>query len=153
MLYGPPAGVLFTSADRSDLRPSSKVSKAAVLAAAEAHLEGRPGILRVWTREEVAAGKGSFEADLYANSWDPVRGGDLALQTERDCLFTTHPNGTGHGSPWEYDRAVPLVFFGTGVSPGRVSGAAAPVDIATTLAAALGIDMPPDLDGRVLPLR
>ena len=34
MLYGPPAGVLFTSADRSDLRPSSKVSKAAALAAA-----------------------------------------------------------------------------------------------------------------------
>ena len=33
MLYGPPAGVLFTSADRSDLRPSSKVSKAAALAA------------------------------------------------------------------------------------------------------------------------
>ena len=34
MLYGPPAGVLFTSLDRSDLRPSSKVSKAAALAAA-----------------------------------------------------------------------------------------------------------------------
>ena len=34
MLYGPPAGVLFTSADRSHLRPSSKVSKAAALAAA-----------------------------------------------------------------------------------------------------------------------
>ena len=34
MLYGPLAGVLFTSLDRSDLRPSSKVSKAAALTAA-----------------------------------------------------------------------------------------------------------------------
>ena len=34
MLYGPLAGVLFTSLDRSHLRPSSKVSKAAALTAA-----------------------------------------------------------------------------------------------------------------------
>ncbi len=92
-------------------------------------------------------------AQLYANSWDRDRAGDLALQVARDCLLTTYPFGTGHGSPYAYDRDVPLIFYGAGVAPGRVDGAAAPVDIAPTLAHLLGVEAPESLEGRVLRLR
>jgi arylsulfatase A-like enzyme len=89
----------------------------------------------------------------YRASRIPGEGGDLVVEPAYGCLLSPWPAGTSHGSPHDYDRDVPLVFFGPGVEPGRVAGNAAPVDIAPTLAAALGLDVPQGLDGRVLPLR
>ena len=43
--------------------------------------------------------------------------------------------------------------MGPGVEAGRVRGSAAPVDIAPTLAAELGVAAPEGLEGRILPLR
>ena len=130
------------------------VSEQEVLAAAEHWLEARPEIARVWTREEATGGAEPAEtARLYANSWDPERAGDLALEVAPDCLIISWEFGTSHGSPHAYDRDVPLVFFGAGVTPGRVDESAFTVDIAPTLADLLRIETPPDLDGRVLPLR
>jgi len=125
-----------------------------VLATAKAWLEARPGIERVWTRDEMAAGRGPADfATLYRNSFHPERGGDLAIQPARGCLWSAYPLGTSHGSPYDYDRAIPLVFFGPGIEAGTVTGAAATVDIAPTLAAELGIAAPAGIDGRVHPLR
>ncbi len=55
-----------------------------------------------------------------------------------------------HGSPYPYDRHVPLVFMGAGVAPGRSVAEARTVDVAPTLAHLAGIPVPPDVDGRVL---
>jgi arylsulfatase A-like enzyme len=130
------------------------VSAEALLAAAREHLESVEGVVRVWARDEVLAGGGLEPfATLYRNSWDPRIGGDLAIQVEEDCLLSDGRLATSHGSPYEYDRRVPLVFFGPGVEPGRVGGDAATVDVAPTLAHLLGIEAPADLDGRVLPMR
>jgi predicted AlkP superfamily pyrophosphatase or phosphodiesterase len=125
-----------------------------VLAAARAWLETQPGVERVWTRDEMANGRGPAAfATLYRNSFHPERGGDLAVQPVRGCLVSTYTHGTSHGSPYDYDRAIPLVFFGRGVEAGPVTGAAATVDIAPTLAAELGIAAPAGLDGRAQSLR
>jgi hypothetical protein len=124
-----------------------------VLAAARAFLEAQDGIARVWTRDEILAGTSTEPmAVLYQNSWSPEITGDLALQQQRDCLFDFRGTGTTHGSPWLYDRAVPLILFGPGIEPGRIGGRAATVDIAPTLAALLGLEVPDDLDGRRLDL-
>lgn len=126
----------------------------AVIALARDHLAREPGVARVWTGAEIAAGAGPEPfAVLYRNSRDPERSGDLVVQPLRDCLFSSLEFGTSHGSPYAYDREVPVVFFGAGVEAGIVRGPAAPVDIGPTLAAALGIPAPPELDGRVLSLR
>jgi arylsulfatase A-like enzyme len=74
------------------------------------------------------------------------------VQPARGCLISPYDTGTSHGSPYDYDRRVPLVFYGAGVSRGAVPERAATVDLAPTLAALLGVPAPPDLDGRVLPL-
>jgi predicted AlkP superfamily pyrophosphatase or phosphodiesterase len=55
--------------------------------------------------------------------------------------------GSGHGSPYFYDRHVPLIFFGTGVEPGLSRERARTVDIAPTLASLAGIIWPTDVDG------
>jgi predicted AlkP superfamily pyrophosphatase or phosphodiesterase len=60
--------------------------------------------------------------------------------------------GTGHGTPYWYDRHVPVVFMGRGIAPGRDSSRVATVDVAPTLARLVGIGTPSDLDGKALPV-
>ncbi len=130
------------------------MSVAEVAAAAAEFLTAQAGVARAWMAQEISEGSGPPAlAALYRNSFDPERSGDLAIQPARGCFLTWHPRGTGHGSPYLYDRRVPLVFFGGGVEPGVVAGPAATVDIAPTLAARLGVPTPDGLDGRLLPLR
>lgn len=125
---------------------------AEVIELARARLESEAGIARAWTRDEVLSGAGPEPmATLYRNSWNQ-RTGDIAIQVAEDCLLAGLRIATSHGSPYVYDRAVPLIFWGPGVEPGRIQGPAATVDIAPTLARLLGIPMPDDLDGRPLPL-
>lgn len=124
-----------------------------LIALARSRLEATPGIARTWTREEVLAGDGPEPMrSLYRNSWSP-RMGDVAIQVAPDCLLKGPQIATTHGSPYAYDRAVPLIFWGPGfVEAGRISGPAATVDIAPSLAPLLGISLPAGLDGRPLPL-
>jgi predicted AlkP superfamily pyrophosphatase or phosphodiesterase len=58
--------------------------------------------------------------------------------------------GTTHFSPWSYDRHVPLAFYGTPFVPGEYHERVAPVDLATTFAAELGVNFPSAAVGRVL---
>lgn len=60
------------------------------------------------------------------------------------------PRGTGHGSPYFYDRHVPLIFLGPGVEPGMSDARARTVDVVPTLALISGIPFPQDLDGEPL---
>lgn len=125
-----------------------------VVEAARAFFAVHPGVARTWTPEEIAAARERDPvAGLQARSFDPERSGDLIVEPRPDCLFSPFPFGTSHGSPWLYDRAVPLVLRGPGVMPGIVRGRAAPVDLAPTLAGLLGLAVPVDRDGRPLPLR
>jgi len=131
----------------------SHVPLEAVIRRSRVFLERQRGIRRVWTADELQAGTGPAPfAALYRHSWDEERGGDFEFQPEPTCLFTTYPTGTNHGTPYLYDRRVPLAFAGPGITPGRVAGRAATVDLAPSLAAHLGIPAPAVLDGRVLVL-
>jgi hypothetical protein len=124
-----------------------------VIEVARRWLSEQQGIVHVWTRDEIEAGSGPAPfAALYRNSFDPERSGDLTVQPAPTCLFSASPSGTSHGSPYLYDRAVPLIFFGAGVSAGVVRGPAATIDIAPTLARAIGLDLPTSLDGHALAL-
>ena len=58
--------------------------------------------------------------------------------------------GTSHGTPYWYDRHVPLLFMGPHIAPGRDTSRAATVDFAPTLARVLRVPAPSDLDGRPL---
>ena len=55
-----------------------------------------------------------------------------------------------HGSPNQMDAWVPIVFAGTPFKAGRYNTAVYTVDIASTLAAALGISPIEPIDGRIL---
>jgi len=55
-----------------------------------------------------------------------------------------------HGSPNDIDAHVPIIFYGSGVKPGRYDEFAAVVDMAPTLAAIAHVTPQEKLDGHVL---
>lgn len=117
----------------------------------DGYLSGLEIVERTWTRQQVLEGEGEI-ARLLRNSFVAERSGDLMVQLKTDCILFPD-GGTTHGSVYDYDREVPVVFFGWGVEPGQVSGAAHSVDIGPTLADHIGIAYPAGLDGKVLNLR
>jgi arylsulfatase A-like enzyme len=58
--------------------------------------------------------------------------------------------GTTHFSPWNYDRHVPLAFYGPPFAAGEYHERVAPVDLAPTFASLVGINQPSAAIGRVL---
>src|SRR5205085_8468953 len=92
--------------------------------------------------------------EMFARAYFPGRTGQL-LVVPREGDFITRPDpdvAYMHGSPWEYDVSIPLMFAGPAVKTGVYSMPAVQQDVAPTLAAALGVQMLPKVTGRVLPV-
>jgi predicted AlkP superfamily pyrophosphatase or phosphodiesterase len=75
------------------------------------------------------------------------RSGDLTFVLKPNWM--TVSTGTTHGSPYLFDRQVPLAFLGAGVAAGRYPAMATPLDIVPTLAARARLAMP-RMHGQVL---
>jgi hypothetical protein len=92
--------------------------------------------------------------EMFARAYFPGRTGQLLI-VPREGDFITRPDPNTaymHGSPWSYDVSIPLMFVGPAVKTGVFSVPAAQQDVAPTLAASLGVQMPPTATGRVLPV-
>jgi hypothetical protein len=91
-------------------------------------------------------------AALEAASFDEERTCDLVVLPKRHHLVGV-AWGSTHGTPYDYDRSVPVAFYGAGVEQGLDPGRANSMDVLPTLFALAGLKPPEDLDGRVLPTR
>jgi hypothetical protein len=91
---------------------------------------------------------------MFARGYYPGRTGQLVLvPREGDIITRNDPNVPYmHGTPWAYDISIPLMFAGPAVKTGDYSTPAVQQDVAPTLAAALGVAMPPTATGRPLPI-
>lgn len=82
-------------------------------------------------------------ADFARNDFDAARSGDLFLVPRDNVLLHWDPaRGSGHGSPYEHDTHVPLIFWGAPFTAGERSEPTTPYDLAPTLAELLGIKLP-----------
>lgn len=86
---------------------------------------------------------------LEANSFDEERSCDIVLLHRPWCLPGLAV-GTTHGTPYAYDRSVPLAFYGPGVSAGRDFSAAASIDAVPTLLGRAKLGAALKFDGRDL---
>jgi len=80
---------------------------------------------------------------------DPERSGQIVfVPQEPNFVGSNFP----HSGPWDYLQDVPLFFYGPGVVPalGEVDSTASLADVAPTMAAILGFDGFPQVDGHVL---
>jgi predicted AlkP superfamily pyrophosphatase or phosphodiesterase len=87
------------------------------------------------------------------DSYFPGRSADVAFFTRPGFLLSSFPAGASHGSPWIYDRAVPLLMAGRWVQPGKHTDESGPKDIAATLCAVWGIMPPTGSVGRALQIK
>ncbi|OCC23422.1 alkaline phosphatase [Croceicoccus estronivorus] len=87
-------------------------------------------------------------------SFDPERTGDVYTILHRAIVSIPVPDPyyvTTHGSPWDYDRRVPLMFWRKGMPGLEQPAPVDTVDIAPTLVAVLGLNVPAgSFDGRCL---
>ena len=82
-------------------------------------------------------------------SFNRARSGDVFYHVKP--LWIERPGtGSTHGSPYNYDTHVPLLWFGVGVTPGVRTERVGVDDLAPTLAHILGISAPAQSQGRIL---
>lgn len=142
------------SFDEAELRAAA-VGRAEVEAAALEHLRTCPGVVDAYAKSELLADPAPARAEdfrsLYSHMAVADLGGDLMVQFAEGLLPTTS-SAANHGSPYWYDRAVPMIFVAPGLPPGhRRELDAATIDFAPTLATLAGIDLP-NVQGRPLPI-
>ena len=61
---------------------------------------------------------------------------------KQEIYVNAAAGGTGHGTAYDFDRHVPVVFMGRDIKPGRYTGESGPEDIAPTLAHVLRLEFP-----------
>lgn len=153
----PDAGNVVAYFDPPHIHFDLKRLEAVGIARTEAEDLGREAILATGYVEKVYShadltGKPSgdpMEA-LYRNSFYPPRSQHLIVQLKKNHYVHSSQGSTGHGSPYDYDRHVPIVFVGPGIPSGRFNEPAGPEDIAPTLATILGAKLKPETDSRLL---
>lgn len=82
----------------------------------------------------------------------PGRSGDLQVVLKPLILLSDGGSLADHGSPWDYDRRVPLVFHGPW-QPEQREEPVSLVDLAPTLARELQVKPTETLDGKALELK
>jgi len=135
--------------------------RAKVREAAVGWLRQQPEVAQVYTADQTAGaapapGKPADQLTVierFHESYDKERSGDIQVQFLQYATMgmPRAPGDTvaGHGSPWDYDRRVPILFWWPGVSAEDRKQPIETVDIAPTLAAIAHIPAPP-VDGKCL---
>jgi arylsulfatase A-like enzyme len=84
--------------------------------------------------------------ETLARAWNalvPGQCGDLLVISRPGILIDPYDGtGTSHGTPWEYDTHVPLIFWGGGIARATLTSPTTPYDVAPTIASWLGLTLP-----------
>jgi hypothetical protein len=122
-------------------------------------MKEQPGVRFALTPEDLLTqGDTTGQVEMVRNGYLPDRSGDVLLVYDYGVMPTsdyrtpvTKVRGAGHGSGYDYDTHVPLLWYGKGIPHGRSSREVHPVDIAPTLARMLNLQTPEGTTGKPLP--
>ena len=134
-----------------------------VLDEAVRYYRSQPQVARVLTRQEIestpppAGPPDTWSlAQRAATSYDRERSGDFLVLLEpriTPIYDTARGYIATHGSPWDYDRRVPILFWRRGWTPFEQPLAVETADIMPSLAPLVGVTIAPgSIDGRCLDL-
>ena len=133
-----------------------------VLEAARARYMAHPQVAAVFTATELRRmplPSGPPDewslAERFRASFDPERSGDLlvALKPHVTPIADAKVYVATHGSPWNYDRRVPILFYRPGITAFEQPLPIDTVDILPTLAALIGLPIPSgEIDGHCIDL-
>jgi predicted AlkP superfamily pyrophosphatase or phosphodiesterase len=157
-------GVLAAADVTGDLWISSSVPAALrseAIARVKKGYTDQPQVAAVFTSDELKATPLATTppdtwslAERARASFDPDRSGDLLvmlkpLVTPIPEIIAARSYIATHGSPWDYDRRVPILFWRKGMAGFEQPNSIDTVDIAPTLAAMIGLTVPTgEFDGK-----
>lgn len=126
-----------------------KIKPAALQEAFAKALEKIEFIEEVFTTEELEDDDTNDHfLTLYQNSYREDRGFEMKVRYKENYLVNHRNTGTSHGTPYEYDTNVPIIFMGPGFKTGHYENRIATVDFAPTIAWALDVKADKGVDGR-----
>jgi predicted AlkP superfamily pyrophosphatase or phosphodiesterase len=136
--------------------------RARVLEAAKARYLAHPQVAAVFTAAELRRMATPTSppdewslAERFRAGFDPERSGDLIVALKPHITPINDPQSSvaTHGSPWNYDRRVPLLFYRPGTTGFEQSLPVETIDILPTLAALIRLSIPlTEIDGRCINL-
>jgi predicted AlkP superfamily pyrophosphatase or phosphodiesterase len=135
-----PAGRAITSADVDRVLPG---------AVARLHREEFRTVLLASQRD--SWDRNDRDVRFALNDYDPERSGEALLIPRRGVIIYPDPRGSTHGSQYDYDTHIPLVFWGGGVKAGVSDAERTPYDFAPTVGKLLGVTLP-DAVGKAIDL-
>jgi hypothetical protein len=128
-----------TPAELEEGEPAADAKADPILAAyRNSYIPGRETAFPLWTQEVLAGEIGP----AHPANWG------IVVEFAENAQLWTAPST--HMSSHLYDREVPILVMGTGVTPGAGVGQARTVDVAPTLASLGGIEVPGSVDGTAL---
>lgn len=99
--------------DEAKIRQLPPKNREKFIADAKLFLTQTPGIMRVWTRDELS--NPAFEctdiAGLFRNQLYPGRNSYFMIQTQPYCLLTDYDKGSAHRTPYDHNTHVPLILY------------------------------------------
>ena len=161
--FGLPGSVLYGS-NFGDIYVDRSVAmgqRERVLAAALATYRAHPQVEAVFTHQQLARtplptttpDKWSL-IERARVSFDAKRSGDFVVLLKRDITPIADTKGgyvSTHGSVWDYDRRVPIIFWRQGYAAQSIDLPVQTVDILPSVAAMMGLAIAADsIDGKCL---
>jgi predicted AlkP superfamily pyrophosphatase or phosphodiesterase len=131
----------------AEVKNDRRIDQEALEAAVVEELSKFPGVSLAVSSSALRNGN-LPDTDLYravTRNFHPKRSGDVFLVFEPNWFINDFDGlivASTHGSPWNYDTHVPIVFAGAGMTPTIVDRRVRTVDIAPTLAAYFGTKIP-----------
>lgn len=118
-------------------------------------LRSYPGVHDAFTRTQLIHGPmpETNNSRMVSNTWNHSVSGDVLVMPKRCWYLANDPKEVTaiHGSYWEEDTHVPLIFMGSEwIRPGKYDQSVEIVDIVPTLAHLLNMRPPSGGEGRVL---
>ncbi len=128
----------------------SEAQKTITLGIIKTELADMNAIDQIMTRENILKleGNDSFSRRMR-NMIHPEKSPDVILVIKKNYC-SKYPFGTTHGSPYDYDTHVPIIFSNINIDSQKVDRMVATVDIAPTIARMVGARIPDEVNGSVL---
>jgi len=139
----------------ADVIGDRNIDRAALEAAVVDELAKFPGVSLAVSSAALRRGEVP-DTQLYRsvlNNFHAKRSGDIYIVFEPNWFINDFDGlkvAATHGSPWQYDTYVPIVFAGAGLTAKTVYRRVHTIDIAPTLSAYLGIKPPSGAQGKPL---